>query len=49
MWASDYSVNQRGESWAELLFSVRGNPELTQTELRAVLGGTARAVLGWPA
>lgn len=24
MWASDYSVNQRGESWAELLFSVRG-------------------------
>ncbi|MET0587956.1 MAG: amidohydrolase family protein [Novosphingobium sp.] len=49
MWASDYSVNQRGESWAELLFGVRGNPELTEAELQAVLGGSARALLNWPA
>ena len=49
MWASDYSVNQRGESWAELLFGVRGNPQLTEPELRAVLGGTARALLHWAA
>lgn len=49
MWASDYSVNQRGESWAELLFGVRGNPLLTEAERGAVLGGTARAWLDWPA
>ena len=49
MWASDYSVNQRGESWAELLFGIRGNPELTEVELQAVLGGSARALLGWQA
>lgn len=48
MWASDYSVNQRGESWAELLFGVRGNPELTETEKQAVLGGAARTWLDWP-
>ena len=47
MWASDYSVNQRGESWAELLFGVKGNPLLTETERAAVLGGTARTWLGW--
>jgi predicted TIM-barrel fold metal-dependent hydrolase len=49
MWASDYSVNQRGESWAELLFGVRGNAELTEAERHAVLGGTARTLLDWPA
>jgi L-fuconolactonase len=49
MWASDYSVNQRGESWAELLFSVRRNPELNEAEVQAVLGGAIRAWLHWPA
>lgn len=48
MWASDYSVNQRGESWAELLFGARGCPELNDAEMRAVLGGTARQWLDWP-
>jgi len=48
MWASDYSVNQRGESWAELLFGVRGCRELTDAEMRAVLGGAARSWLNWP-
>lgn len=49
MWESDYSVNQRGETWAELLFGVRGNPLLKDDEKAAVLGGTARAWLDWPA
>lgn len=49
MWASDYSVNQRGESWAELLFGVRGNDLLTEAEKAQVLGGAVRAWLDWPA
>lgn len=49
MWASDYSVNQRGESWAELLFGVLGDPNLSELELEAVLGGTVRTWLDWPA
>lgn len=49
MWASDYSVNQRGESWAELLFGLRANADLTDDERAAMLGGTARAWLSWPA
>lgn len=49
MWASDISANQTGESWAELLFAIASNPELSETERAAVLGGTARRWLDWPA
>ncbi len=49
MWASDVSANQTGESWAQLLFAVADNPELTFAEREAILGGTARAWLDWPA
>lgn len=49
MWASDASANQTGESWAELLFGVRGAAVLSPAEREAVLGGTARAWLDWPA
>jgi predicted TIM-barrel fold metal-dependent hydrolase len=49
MWASDVSANQTGESWAELLFGVIGNPDLSQAEREAVLGRTARTWLDWPA
>lgn len=49
MWASDFSVNQRGESWAELLFGMRAAPGLRDAERAAVLGGTARKWLGWEA
>lgn len=49
MWASDFSVNQRGESWAELLFGVRGDPGLSGEERGWILGGTARRWLDWPA
>lgn len=49
MWASDQSVNQTGESWAELLFMIRHDPGLSEAEQAAVLGGTARKWLDWPA
>lgn len=47
MWASDFSVNQRGESWAELLFGVRGCPILSEAEKEWVLGKALRGWLGW--
>jgi predicted TIM-barrel fold metal-dependent hydrolase len=49
MWASDITANQTGESWAELIFAVTENPELTPEERSAVMGGTARDWLGWEA
>ena len=47
MWASDISANQTGESWAQLLFAVADNPELTAEERAWVLGRTARRWLDW--
>jgi L-fuconolactonase len=49
MWASDASANQSGESWAMLLFGMMGNPDLSPAEREALLGGTVRAWLNWPA
>ena len=49
MWASDFSVNQRGESWADLLYGVLGNPNLSDAERQGVLGGALRKWLDWPA
>lgn len=49
MWASDISANQTGESWAELLFAIASNPDLSEAERALVLGGTARAWLDWRA
>lgn len=48
MWASDFSVNQRGESWADLLFSVKANFDISEQERAAVLGGSLRSWLNWP-
>jgi len=49
MWAGDASVNLTGESWAELLFWLVDNPELSQSEREKLLGGTARRILNWSA
>ncbi|MDG2003499.1 MAG: amidohydrolase family protein, partial [Novosphingobium sp.] len=38
MWASDFSVNQRGESWADLLYGVKADPGLGEDGRAAVLG-----------
>jgi predicted TIM-barrel fold metal-dependent hydrolase len=48
MWASDISANQTGESWAELIFAVTENPELSAEEREWVMGRTARTWLDWP-
>lgn len=59
LWASDFTaVEYAGEvtekpvsayTWAEALFYMRTNPDLSAEDLEWVLGGTARKVLGWPA
>jgi len=49
LWASDYSVNQRGESWADLLYGVMADPGLSAEERALVLGGALRAWIGWSA
>lgn len=48
MWASDVSANLTGESWAELLFWLMDNPQLSPDERQKLLGGTARRILNWP-
>jgi len=47
MWASDISANQTGETWAELIFAIRENPELSESEKQSILAGTAREWLNW--
>lgn len=47
MWASDVSASLTGESWAELLFGIRCNPDLSESECERILGGTARQWLNW--
>lgn len=47
MWASDISANQTGESWAELLFAITENPEVSANECEWLMGKTARKWLNW--
>ncbi len=47
LWESDFSVNQRGESWADLLYGVKGNPDLSEHERTLLLGGAARVWFNW--
>lgn len=49
MWASDISANQTGESWAELIFSIIENPDMSPEEKEWVMGKSARKWLDWPA
>jgi predicted TIM-barrel fold metal-dependent hydrolase len=48
MWASDATVNPTGETWAELLYAIKDNPDLSVDEREKILGGSARNWLGWP-
>jgi L-fuconolactonase len=48
MWASDFSANQRGECWADLLYGVLGCPLLSDGEKEWVLGKSLRTWLNWP-
>jgi predicted TIM-barrel fold metal-dependent hydrolase len=47
MWASDISANQTGESWAELIFAVTENPEISSDERDGIMGAAARRWLNW--
>ncbi|MFV8817766.1 amidohydrolase family protein [Haliea sp. E17] len=47
MWASDISANQTGESWAELIFAISENPEVSAAEREWIMGRTARQWLAW--
>jgi predicted TIM-barrel fold metal-dependent hydrolase len=47
MWASDFTSNQTGETWAELMFAVVENPELNDREREWILGKAARKWLAW--
>jgi predicted TIM-barrel fold metal-dependent hydrolase len=48
VWGSDHTVIPDA-TWAQLLFSVRDDPELSQAEKAALLGGSLRTLLRWPA
>ena len=41
MWTSDYSVNMRGERWGDILNGIRKNIDLTDQEIKMILGGIA--------
>jgi len=49
MWASDFSVNQRGETWADLLYGVLADPGLSADAREWVLGKALRGWIGWAA
>jgi predicted TIM-barrel fold metal-dependent hydrolase len=49
MWASDYTVSRRRQSWAESLFCIRHSPSLSEADKEWILGRTARTLLRWPA
>ncbi|MFV8816768.1 amidohydrolase family protein [Haliea sp. E17] len=48
LWASDNTVIP-GHSWADLLYYLRDDPELSAEEKRWILGASARSVFRWPA
>ena len=42
VWASDFSVMQRGDNWGELLYSLLGDGTLSDEEKRDILGENAK-------
>jgi len=48
MWASDYTVTRRRQSWAESFFCLRHSPALSETDKEWILGRTVRTLLRWP-
>ena len=48
LWASDFSVNQSEECWAELLYGILGDPGLSSSEKELILGGNAKRLLATP-
>ena len=48
MWASDYTITRRRQSWAEALFYLRDSAALSDDDKAWILGRTARTLLNWP-
>lgn len=49
LWASDYTVTNHRQSWAEALFYLRDSPSLSASDKEWILGRTIRKLLRWPA
>ena len=49
LWASDYTVSNHRQSWAESLFCLRHSPSLSESDKEWILGRTIRTLLRWPA
>ncbi|MFC6357092.1 amidohydrolase family protein [Luethyella okanaganae] len=49
MWASDWTIDLDWSSWAESFSYIRDDEMLSQDDRAAILGGTVRRLLGWPA
>ena len=49
MWASDWTLDLAFNSWAESLGTIREDPLLSDDDKAAILGGTVRRILRWPA
>jgi L-fuconolactonase len=49
MWGTDVTRNQTADTWAELLYSMIANPDLSSEEREYFLGKTVRKWLNWPA
>jgi predicted TIM-barrel fold metal-dependent hydrolase len=48
LWASDNTVIPE-HAWADMLYAIKDNPELSQEEKAWILGRSARRILNWPA
>ncbi len=48
LWASDYTITRRRQSWAEALFYLRDSPALSEDDKEWILGRTVRTLLNWP-
>ena len=48
LWGSDKTVTHPPMSWADLLYSLRDDPELSQEEKALILGRNARRLFNWP-
>lgn len=49
VWASDYTHDRTGASWADLLFCLRDSAELSDGDKAWLFARAARALYAWPA
>jgi predicted TIM-barrel fold metal-dependent hydrolase len=49
LWATDKTVVHPPQSWADLLYYFRDDPEFSREEKQMILGANARRIFDWPA